>query len=104
MRFGYHTKRPIPAAKNVKLKEVPKGQKAIAESDFLTLFVGSSVITDRDFVNNGAEFCNLGGHFDLNTESTGLDDHVPDNLAAKCFVAGFDIGHVQIGQDIRDHR
>src|SRR5262245_33280952 len=104
MRFGYHTKRPIPAAKNVKLEEVPKGQKAIAESDFLSLFVGSSVITDRDLVNDGAEFCNLGGHFDLYAEPAGLDDHVPNYVAAKCFVAGFDIGHVQIGQNVRNHR
>src|SRR2546425_13300835 len=101
MRFGNHAKRPVQATKQIESENVPERKDTIPEADFLTFFVRSSVVADRYFVNNGIiELCHFRGDLDLNAKPFRYDDHVPDNIAAKGFVACFDIRHIQIRQDV----
>src|SRR4029077_6089045 len=69
--------------------------------NFLAFGVGASVITNRHFVDRDFQFRDLGYHFYFKTEAARIDRKVANDLTAKSFVTGFDVGHVEVGKRVR---
>src|SRR5262245_43042024 len=98
MGLRYRSKRPPEASEHIEAQDVPKRKHSIRESDLFPFVVRPSVIADRDFVNDRLDLRHLGCDFNLNAKTAGLDDHVSDDVAAKRFVPGLDIRHVEVCQ------
>jgi len=80
----------------IELEDIPERRDAVLHPDFLTLLVSPSAVGNWHLVDGNAEFGNFRRHFNLEAESGAGDRHVADNVATKCFVAGFDIGHIDV--------
>src|SRR5438477_9288993 len=100
MRLRNYPKGPVQTAKQIESNDVPQRKYSVGYTDFLPLFVGPAVIADRNFIDDHLQLGDLRSHFDFNTESAGLDDHAPNDIAAESFVAGLDVSHVQVRQEI----
>src|SRR5436190_7873560 len=100
VHFGDYSKGAIQTAEQIKAKNVPQCEYSIGHTDFLPLFIRSAVVADWNFVDDRIQLGNLCRHFNFNTESAGLDDHVTDDFASEGLVPGLDVRHIQVRQKI----
>ena len=87
---------PIP-------QDTPKRFERVAEADFFAGFVGAAGVADAEFIDTPAAAGDFGGHLRFNAEAVLLQvwQNLLDYLTTKDFVAGFHIGEVQVGEDVR---
>jgi hypothetical protein len=84
----------------VEVKDVPNGSNTIHRSNFLSLLVRPSVVGYWNFIGLRARLADHGSNFNFHAKPATTKLHGLDHFPAKGFVAGFDIGHVTIRQNI----
>src|ERR1039458_1981742 len=100
MRSTGGAKRPGAAYEDVVFEDVPESVEAVDHADFLSLFIGTTVITDRDLVDARTQFGHLRRNFNLEPKSGRGDDHVTYDAAAESLIAGLHVRHVHIREEI----
>src|ERR1035441_1305530 len=96
--------RLFEAAQEVESEDVPERRDAVLHPDLLALLVSPPAVGDRHLVDGDSELGHLCRDFNLEAESAAGNRHVADNLAAERLVAGFDIGHVDVGAQVGKKR
>ena len=88
----------------VVVEDVPDCSDPIANPDFLSFFVGSAVVRNRDLIGSGVGFADHGRDLDLESKTSAGKIQRHDHFASESLVACLDIRHVSVGQQIAEQR
>ena len=74
------------------------------KGDLFTFFVGPAKIIDRYFVQTQPSFFTFCDNFDLKAEAGRMNQHPARDIGSHGFIAGLDIGTIQIRQNVIEER
>jgi len=83
---------------------MPQRGKSVFPIDLFPLQARSGVIGNRNFVDAGARFSDVGCQLHFNAESAGRQVHGFHQIRAQDLVAGFHVGQIKSGQQITQGR
>src|SRR6266853_267893 len=82
--------------------QAPQSAEAILPAALFSLGVGWARITDANFVDAQPAFGYLDGNLRLETEAVLLKRDGLNDFPAEDFVASFHVGHIHVGQGVRN--
>src|SRR5207237_5514139 len=74
---------------------------AVRKPDFLSLGIGSPVITNRHFVDRTLELRYFCDDFNFKSKPARRNNQIANDVSAESFVTGFDVRQIQIREHVR---